>query len=766
MLYLYSICIFLSAFLLFLVQPMIGKMFLPWVGGSAAAWNSCMFFFQALLMGGYCYTHFSVAKLGVKKQTFLQFPLMLVALVFLPISFSYSAGIPQDPSFWLIKQLFITIGIPFFVLSGISPLLQIWFAQTVHQRAENPFFLFAASNTGSLLALVIYPTMIEPAFNLSQQAKIWSWGYGILVVLMAACAWFIKTSVKADIISEPQSEETSPEPSKGLIAYWVLAAFIPSSLMLAVTQYLTTDLVPMPLFWVIPLIIYLVTFIIAFSDRIAPSAAKTRKAALFTMLAFVSMYLFMELTHFWYSLAVHLFTLFCVSLFCHRSIAETKPTVQHLTQFYIWISLGGVLGGLFNSILAPMLFAEFVEYPLLIILSCILIDRTLFEHEPNKLKLPKLSGWLTALMGVYVFAAIVFISTLNIASLFYNIATYYGFDGSYSLIKSSIVFIGNYHGPMLQILFILAALLPAMIIRKRYRVKFAPMMTVILALVFFFNIGEHMIVYRSRNFFGVKKVFYLLENSIRYLAHGSTIHGKQSWVEGWRTEPLTYYHRHGPLGDLFALPISYKPDLKVGVIGLGIGSMAAYSKPGHQFVFYEIDPQVVEIARQKDIFSYLHEFSEQCTVVTGDGRLKIAEADDGFFDLIIIDAFSSDAIPVHLLTIEAMQGYLEKLSQNGIIAAHVSNRYLDLQSNLQALARELSLNFAYIKDDNFDQHLAQNFERSAADYAIFTRDSSVPEYLAAISQGSWQKDFATSGYKAWTDSHSSIFPLLKRNMGK
>lgn len=765
MVLLYSISIFTAAFLLFLVQPMIGKMFLPWVGGSSATWNTCMFFFQALLMAGYAFTHFASNKFGIKKHGLLQFALMATAIAFLPMTYAGGINVPENPSFWLIWQLLITCGLPFFMVAGISPLIQIWFARTGHPHAANPYFLYSSSNAGSLAALIAYPTIVEPYFSLQHQARIWMIGYIFLIILMAMC--FRLTNKKNTDEPDKAATKDSPAPDRKTIIKWVITAALPSSLLLAVTQYMTTDLVPMPLFWVIPLMIYLLTFIIAFSDSISPSAHTAGKIAVFNILAFISFYLFVEITFFWFSVAVHLLTLFCVSLFCHRSLAETKPAVEHLTGFYLWLSIGGVLGGLFNSQLATIMFADYIEYPILIALSCLLIDR--FHDKGNDR--PVIGALPMLAAGLYVFCTIIFISTLNIPSLLFGFAAYAGYDISSNGLRSAIFFLADYNNWIRPLLFILASVAPMAIIGRAYRVRIFPMVAVVLSLLFIWNVAQHTIVSRQRNFFGVKKVFFVSESNIRYLAHGSTIHGKQSYQEGLREEPLTYYHQRGPLGDIFALPITAKKDLKVAVIGLGIGSTAAYARKGSQFTFFEIDPQIVNIAQNLNFFSYLNDKKEHCRVVIGDGRLKIQQEPEHSFDIILLDAFSSDAVPVHLLTVEAMQIYLSKLAENGIIAVHVSNRYLDLRLNLNALARHHGLQMLYINDNAFDPSDSANFERSQAEYALFTKDMKAVNYLRHISSDEWAPVVASGSseierfntFIAWTDNHSSIFPLFKRH---
>ncbi|KAF1079869.1 MAG: hypothetical protein GQF41_3767 [Candidatus Rifleibacterium amylolyticum] len=762
MIYLYSGCIFLSAFLLFLVQPMIGKMFLPWVGGSSAAWNTCMFFFQALLLAGYGYTHLSLSRLGVKKQSFLQFPLMLLALLFLPFIYSNSVPVPEDPSLWLLVQLLKTIGLPFFVIAGIAPLLQVWFANTGHIRSQNPFFLYAASNTGSLFALLAYPTLLEPSFDLATQTRIWTGGYLLLTILMALCYAQTKKSEAGSDTSENTESKAQP-PATRTILFWVAAAFVPSSLLLAVTQYVTTDLVPVPLFWIIPLMIYLITFIVAFSENLAPRALTFSRVSLLVILSFLSLYLFVEINFFWFSVVVHLFTLFSVAMFCHCAIAERKPAVSHLTSYYLWISFGGVLGGFFNSLVAPLIFSDYLEYPLLIVLSCLIIDRfnnSQSESAGENAGKAFLPGTLSALIGFYIFAAIIYFSNLNLPEQIFHLATYFGYDITAPGLKAFLEFLARNHGTIRQSLFALSAIIPAFVLMKRYRVSFTPLVAVVLLMIFIYNIGQHKIIRRYRNFFGVKKIFFDTEANLRHLAHGSTVHGKQSLKEALREEPLTYYHRRGPLGDIFALPMFGKDNLKVAIIGLGVGSMAAYSRTGNEFVFYELDPQVVEIAQNTGIFSYLKDFAHNCRVETGDGRLKIMQAAPKYFDMILIDAFSSDAVPIHLLTVEALQIYLDRLKDTGLIAVHISNRYLNLQPNLQALAKEHNLYQTFIADNYFDPEEPANYERSPAEYAIFTRDQSIVNYLSRVSGDTWAPIKDWPEFRAWTDSHSSIFPLL------
>lgn len=731
-----------------------GKIFLPLVGGSSSAWNNCMFFFQAMLMAGYLFTHFSATRFGVKKQLFIQFPLMLAVFIFLPFSVNYTGDIPANPSFWLIGRLFLIAGLPFFAVSAVSPLLQLWFAQTSHKYAKNPFFLFAAANAGSLIALAAYPAFFEPEFNLEKQAQLWSWGFAILFVLVFLCGIIACRSDSEDVIKKA----CGTQPGFKDIFKWVLFAFVPSSLMLAVTQYITTDLMPMPLFWVIPLMIYLLSFIFSFSHRFSFSSATLRKLSLTAIISFLSFHLFVDVNNFWLGVVVHLLILLLVSWYCHRYIYETRPERGHLTIFYAWVSFGGVLGGLFNSMIAPIIFNEFVEYPIMLVLVCYLADKYGKDQSDNR---PAISNRVSAITGIYIFGMLFFISIVNFVEVYYNLAVYFGFDGQYSFVERGVYFIDNHTTLIRQILFITLALMPALIMRLKYRVRFAPMVAIALILLFGWKVSRFTIIHRERNFFGVKKVFCEIDQSIRYLAHGSTIHGKQSYQESWIIEPLSYYHRRGPLGDIFDLPVTAKENVNAAIIGLGIGSMAAYSRPGDNFVFFEIDPQIVEIAYNDNIFIYMKHFGDNCRVIVGDGRLKLAEQPEGHFDLIVVDAFSSDSIPLHLLTVEAMELYFNKLNDYGVVAVHVSNRYIDFKPHLKAIARQKNLKFAFISDQDFDRNHPPNFWRRPSEYAVFTKDQGVINYLTRISQGEWQTELDDCDYKAWTDNHSAIFPLIR-----
>lgn len=752
MLLLYTITIFLSAFLVFLVQPMIGKIFLPWVGGAPAAWNTCMFFFQLLLLGGYYYIHLSLKKLNLKKQMLIHFAIMVSALVTLPIAFAGDTSVPESPAWWLLKHLFLTTALPFFVVSSTAPLLQKWFFHTSHSRAANPFFLYAASNAGSLTALLVYPLVIEPNMNVAAQASFWGWGFLALFILMLSCAWFVKTK-KTDEV------QIEPEPiAKATAMRWVMAAFIPSSLFLAVTQYVTRDIAPVPMIWIVPLMIYLLTFIIAFSDFIKLQLKYLKITAVGAIIIFFPVYFLSLIENKGVSILVHLVILFLISLLCHKDLAETKPKAENLTIFYLWLSLGGVLGGFFNSFTAPYLFDGNAEYPLAILLTTLFI-------MPAKIDLgrPPLKTAVDSLTYALLFvAAIWFINNIPLHNWTLNSVTYFSLNSDEGLIPSFVRLLSTHSKPIRTLLYFIVSSYSIYILSKHSRFSLFGFTAFVMCILFYINIGQRLpVVYRSRNFFGTKEILIGDFRDVRQLVHGSTVHGIQSMAKEWRKVPLSYYHKNGPLGDLFNSRIGIKPDLKFAVVGLGVGTTAAYALPGQEATFYEIDPEVVEIAQDTGAFTYLEDMVGSYSIIVGDGRLKLAEAEDGIYDMILLDAFSSDYIPVHLMTVEALEIYLDKLHQDGLLIFHISNRYLNLKPLMEALAQSHDLHCLMLSDRNFNKDADENWHRSTTEYVAMSRAHFNMPLPLVNSEFNWLPYQGTEVIKPWTDDFSSLLPLLK-----
>ena len=758
---LFSLTSFIAAFLIFLVQPMIGKMLLPLVGGVPAVWNTCMFFFQLLILAGYSYTHFSLRKLGVRRQSIVHLVIVAGTLFFLPLQLNISEAVPENPSIWLLVKLVQTAALPFFLLATLSPLLQVWFSRSGHAEAQAPFFLYAASNVGSFAALLLYPLFIEARFNLAQQSRIWLAGYLLLLVLIAFCRWQVKADENSDIPVE--TRVVTPPPQRLTIEHWVVAAFIPSSLLLGVTLFISIDLAAVPLLWVVPLMIYLATFVMAFSSYNLPFWL-VEKLAIFSILIFPLSYFIHPIDRLLISIPMNLAILFAISLYCHSYLAKTRPGIDYLTSFYTWVSLGGVLGGLFNSLIAPNLFSDFTEYPLVILITCLFMySAAKTENQPESPAF--LSGFAAlTLTGVIVSTSLLEIDDIDLVDYFRKLAMLRSVNivnwpwsgllwflrGSAALLKFGALFI--------------VATFPAYLLRpdpksRLFIFSFAAMVT-----LFVCDTGQsNTVLFQSRNFFGKKRVALGNSEHVRTLTHGSTFHGMQVCSGELKNRPLMYYHFDGPAGDIFALPVAGKPDLKACVIGLGAGAMAAYSRPGQEFTFIEIDPEIISLVAESDLlFSYISDNASQCRIICGDGRLKILEEPEEKFDIIFVDAFSSDAIPTHLLTSEAVSIYFSRLKNDGLVAFNISNRYLSLKRVLQAIASTQNLVMMHVMDNEFNSRSKENRFRDYSEYVVLSRSLSSLNGLLGVSNKTWSRvDDVESAGQMWTDSYSSLLPLLR-----
>jgi len=758
----YSTAIFLSAFLIFLIQPVIGKMLLPYVGGSPAAWNSCMFFFQALMLAGYGFTHFSLKRAGIRSQAFILLAVAATTLFFLPPDLIVDTQIPENPIFWVLKKLFQTIALPFFLLAGLSPLLQVWFSKTTHDNSADPFFLYAASNAGSFFALLLYPIVIEPMLDLSHQAKLWMYLYYFLLVLLVFCRLFIKSSkIENDISCNETAEFKSI--AKNTVSLWILAAFIPSSLLLSVTYFITSDIAPVPLLWIIPLLLYLATMSIAFS-KYNPAEYRIDKLALFAVLVFPLSY-FVKAGHFvLLSIPLNIFVLFSISLYCHSYLAKTRPSVKHLTSFYTFISLGGMLGGLFNSIISPLLFNSFIEYPLVIAASAFFIQKTAFSTENIQNNKFCRTSLAVAIMSAIVTAfALHGVAKISITDLYRKFALASAYNIDMEPFATILSLLRQSEGIITTLILVAIAVFPIALMRKWPAFSLTAFIGIAFLTMSAIEISESApVIFKSRNYFGQKVVKLLNNGKKKTLTHGSTLHGMQSFSGNMRYKPLSYYHPLGPAGDIFELPQARKADARVAIIGLGIGSLAAYSTPGQEFTFIDIDPEIITIAAETDVlFSYISDNASQCRLICGDGRLKLAEEPDGKFDLIVIDAFSSDSIPVHLVTDDAVRLYMKKLNETGILAFNIANRYISLSSVLNAIAKNQQLAILTVIDKGFSRKLQENRFRDTTEYVVMSRAIGSIKSLLEIKNKVWHEPEEKHLTSLWTDSYSSILPLLK-----
>lgn len=737
--HLFSITLFVSAALLFVVQPMIAKLLLPLLGGASSVWTTCMVFFQVMLLAGYLYAHLITRHASRWGQLTAQLGLLVAALVTLPFQISESA-LQQltggaRPGSWLLLQLLLVVGLPFFVVSTTGPLLQRWFSQLGHKSSGDPYFLYAASNLGSLLALGSYPLWLESAFDLNTQTRLWQFVFGGLILLVGGCGWWFARAQERpahlSFASSPAahagkipSTEAMPAGSWARRGFWVLLAFTPSSLLLGITTYLTTDIASFPLLWVVPLSLYLLTFVFAFARRqwLPPALLHRLLPILGVVLVFTIVCRATEPT--WLLLSINLLFFFTAALVCHGRLAADRPAPAHLTEFYLWLSIGGALGGIFNALIAPLLFREVLEYPLAILLAC-----ALYQIPAGRLKpVPKLvrSGW-----SVLVLAALALVLAVSAKQL----------GLTPGLLTNVLIF-----GVPVVLCFGFAG----------QPVRFvATLASVLLAAHVYVELNKRT-VFVERSFFGVSRVTVSANGRFHQLDHGSTAHGRQFLDPDRACEPLAYYHQAGPLGTIFAEFNRTNVAPNVGLIGLGAGATLAYARPDQAWDVYEIDPLVIQIARDPSLFTYL---TDCCAVVPriieGDGRLQLAHAADARYGLLILDAFSSDAIPMHLLTAEAVELYFSKLAEGGWLVMHLSNRYLNLEFVMEGLAREKGYSGLIWIDDENDRLEGKEqsqwlvLTRTEADLRGLTRD---PNRIPL--------DSRPTGVP-WTDTRSSLLPIFR-----
>ncbi|NOQ64012.1 MAG: spermidine synthase [Methyloprofundus sp.] len=730
--------LFASASLMFVLQPLFGKLMLPLLGGSPAVWNTCMVFYQMLLFLGYLYAHFLSTRLDYKRQVQIHAGIILISLIALPVALPDNMIPPTDgnPTLWLVWTLFISIGLPFFVVSTTSPLIQKWFSHVGHHTSHDPYYLYAASNIGSLLALLSYPFIIEPNFGLATQRMTWSIGYIGLLALIAGCGWmFMRNYQVAEVASDAElevAEEPDNEPSTLTKLHWLALAFVPSSLLLGLTNFVSTDIAAVPLLWIIPLTLYLFSFVLVFSrwaDVIHRYSLILQPIVLLPFIAYS--FINPAILPYWLDLSLHLAAFFLAVMVCHGELARNRPHTAYLTLFYLIMSFAGMLGGMFNTFVAPFIFQGIYEYPLMIVAALLL--RPAVKVELNQ----QYKEW-----GIQaIFPVALFILGLTI---YFSVSE-----------------LGGYMDNIGTALIMLSGLTYAF---RKQAVSLALLTGVIIFFIMGLRATMSNTIYQERTFFGVLSV----RNSVllneqgkpekyKEIFHGTTKHGAQRFAKGFETEPLTYYSRPGPMGQLFKEFDAVNEQWKVAAVGLGAGALACYAKPQQAWTFYEIDPVMVEIAQNPQYFSYLQRCTPKADMVVGDARLSLLAEPDQKFDLLMIDAFSSDSVPMHLLTQEAIQLYFSKLSQNGILAFHITNRHLDLKKVLANHAKELKY-AALIQQ--FKPKQAQPLV-VATDWFVFARDEASLAPLYKQGLGKWQKPALYFGMQPWTDDFSNIFSIWK-----
>ena len=720
---LFAATIFCGSFLMFMMEPMAAKMLLPLLGGVPAVWNTCVMFFQMMLLVGYGAAHLGSHRLGTRHFSLVHVATVLAAAAMLPfgIPSEGAASATDTPILWTLRVLTQSVALPFLTLSVTGPLVQRWFSHTRHESARDPYFLYAAGNAGSLMALVSYPALVEPALRMGTQARAWTAGYVVFAGLTACCAVITWRHRSADALDGPVESRVADHariPWRRRM-YWVALAFVPSSLMLGVTAYLSTDIAPMPLLWIVPLSLYLLSFIVVFGSRggVWRRVADRRLPVLVLPLAVFAMLNIGGPV--WLLVPVHLLAFTMTAMLCHGAIAEDRPPAESLTEFYVWMAVGGMLGGVFNSLIAPAIFNDLVEYPLVLVLACLVRRGESASTRPRV----QLSD---VLYGIGIFAL-----ALTLALLLRGASAA--------------------SGAMLVIPAALA--LRQLTLPVRFALSIGGMFLAARLLGTVFSDGQ--VIETRRTFFGVYRVSTNPTARFRELYHGNTLHGMQTIEGPGSGEPLTYYHRAGPFGELFqATPSALRQ--AVGVVGLGIGSLAAYSSESSTFTFYEIDPAVENFARNPAYFTHLPHCGGRCRVVLGDARIQLTAASPGVYGMLILDAFSSDAIPSHLLTSEAMSLYLSRLAPAGVLAFHISNRHLRLGPVLGRLAAHHGL--TALERVDFEQSATADTGKRPSNWMVMSRD---PRSLGSLTRNpKWAAPVVAASTPLWTDDFTNVLSVF------
>ena len=719
--FLFLVTLLTGSFLLFLIQPMVARMALPRLGGAPAVWNSAMLVYQALLLGGYAYAH-AIGRLAPRTQAMLHLGLFALAALWLPVGLARLVpDATTSPILWVPWLLFSSIGPLFFIVAAQAPLMQRWYALT---SDADPYPLYAASNFGSFAGLVSYPLLVEPGLALRGQSWLWSGLYVALILLIAACATALPRGRTAS--AAPISGEA---PSWRRYARWIALAAVPSGLMLSTTTHLTTDIVAVPFLWVLPLGLYLLSFTVAFAANrtaaeivglIAPLLILSVGGLAFTNLS--------QHPAIWALAGLAL--LFVVAVALHAEMYRTRPSAEHLTGFYLAMSVGGVAGGIFCALIAPAVFDWTYEHPLLLIAAAALVPQlALFGVIERLWASPARRMATVILVTLLVVLAAVASGKLVGAPAWLPAAATVGIS------LAAVVSVGRRLPYVVSLLALMAAL-------DAWNVLGA---------------GAN----RTRSYFGVYAVERRSEGETQVLMHGSTIHGLQLTDPDRQRTPTTYYAPRSGVG----LPLSqadelFGPNASIGVVGLGTGTLACYKRPGQDWTFFEIDPVMVGIARDSGKFTYLRRCAPDARIILGDARLTLARQPAGRFDLLALDAFSSDAVPLHLLTAEAFDVYARALKPGGLLLVHISNRYLDLDPVLSAIARKQGWT-AVVRDHQPD--LAERTDRATRSiWVAMSRDpATVKRLLAAGGGETWTEVRSRPGFEPWTDDYATVLPLIE-----
>lgn len=698
--------LFLNAFLVFVLQPHISKRLLPVLGGSAEVWLVCTLFFQLALLGGYGAAYLA-RRLPMPGALALHAALAGIAWLLWPFSVGEGPPPGASPALWTLQLLAGQVGLLFAILSSTSPLLQMAYARAAPNL--DPYPLFAASNAGSLLGLCAYPLIVEPLLTLEGQAHAWSAGASGLLGLLVLTGTLL---VRGHPPSTAPADDPQPEPTAHQRRRWLVLSLVPSVLLLSVTSQITTDIAPIPLLWMVPLGLYLGSLIRVFSQGWRPSRWTWAAMAVFSL---PTLLVFAYEPGYWGWIVVHLTILWCGALLCHGALAQERPVPARLAEFYLWLALGGALGGVLAVVAAPLAFTMRAEYPLAVLAVLWLAPTSTVGGSQVRL------SWRLGL-GLGVIGVLAAIGLVYAASA----------------------------PPALRSVFVLLPAVAAIVVWHRPRVFAVASSITLVAAVVGRQLAPDGFVERGRTFYGTHAVRDLPATRTRALFHGTTLHGLQSLRPEQRREPLSYYGRFSPVAQVFREQVGR--GARVAMIGLGVGEILCYAQPGSEWTVYEVDPAIARVARNPALFSYWSEASVTPALVIGDGRLRLREAPDGAYDLIVVDAFASDTIPVHLVTREALSLYVRKLRPEGAILFHVSNRYVDLAPVLGATASSLGL-VAYARTDGTDDAAAGLFPST---WVLLPKAA-----MLAVPPAGWSAVPVQQADSAWTDDYSNVFSVLR-----
>jgi hypothetical protein len=730
----YTAAIFTSALLLFSVQPLFTKMVLPRLGGSPAVWSVAMVFFQSLLLAGYAYAHLLMQARSRVIPVAVHLTMLGIALLTLPLSIASGWGEPPNngAAFWVFGVFAVSIGLPFFALAVNNPMLQAWFVRTGHPDGPDPYFLYASSNIGSFLALLSYPVLLEPMLSLRTQNLIWTGLYGVLILLIAGCGVLLLRSPAYAVAEQPDKADV-PAPSWPLRLHWIFLAAVPSGLLIAVTAHISTDIAAAPLLWVLPLSLYLLTWVLVFQSR---PPLPHRWVLLLQPLAIAGVIVLLAVggeQNLLLTLGGHLVCFFVIAMACHGELARTRPAARYLTGFYVALSFGGMVGGLFAGLIAPYAFSWIAEYPILVALAVLCRPR----GEESQ---PRWSRWFWPLLAVLALALI--LPSWTGGQLFNWLDT------------NRVYMIGA----------IAAAGMVLAVLSKLDRAKLAGIAILALVLIRVYPADDGR-VETVRSFFGVHKIVETSNGQYHVLMHGTTIHGAEKLrnADGTRVtgrpEPITYYHEDGGIGQAIAAIRERKgAPLRVAVIGLGAGTLACASEPAEDWKFFEIDQTMVDTARDPKYFTFIRDCEPDLKPVIGDARLTFAKEPDGIYDLIIVDAYSSDAIPIHLATEEAMEIYKQKLAPQGAVLMHVSNRHLELSSVVVGIADANDLkSWVFSEDSGRDNEYI-----FSTTVVVSAREEA--DVGALASSDKWTLTEADETQRVWTDDYSNVLGAVWRRL--